>query len=88
MQDRNIALPKFTGSENPEGYFEAFELLCDQLQSTEGQRKAYLLSKLEGAARALVFGQGKKALQLDYNGLKALLLDHFLGESTTYCRKL
>ena len=69
-QDRNIKLPVFTGTGNPAGFFMKFEYLCDTLHCNDDRKKAYLLSKLEGPADALVNGKGLAALTLSYQELK------------------
>lgn len=70
------------------GFFRKFELLCSALECDEERKKAYLLSKLEGAAQALVDGKGDAALLLGYEGLKQLVLQHFLGEQSMHVRAL
>lgn len=67
-------MPAFTGTGNPAAYFRKFELLCRTLNCDEERQKAYLLSKLEGAAEALIDGKGPAALDLSYEELKAMLL--------------
>lgn len=78
----------FTGEGNPTAYFLKFEMLCHTLRCDEERQKAYLLSNLEGPAEALIDGKGATALDLSYEGLKAMLLQHFLGEQSTHVRAL
>ena len=85
--DRNIQVPSFDGSGNVDGFFRMFERICDAMGCNSKKRYAYLISKLSGAAAALVAGE-EDALDLDYRGLKKLLVSHFQGERTTHVRKL
>ena len=86
--DRNIHLPKFNGKANVDGFFAVFEMLTAGLTLDEASKARYLVSKLDGPAQAWLFGQGDTWLQWTYGELKAQLVQHFRGESTTHQRKL
>lgn len=80
MNDRNVTLPEFDGTSGITGYLRLFEELAGGLTSDPDCLRRYLLSKLQGAARAWLLSHGDTWGTWDYAELKERLRTHFKGE--------
>lgn len=85
---KNLKVPKFTGTECVKGFFRKFETLTRQMGASEEEKKALLVSKLEGAADHWLLGQKEDWDTWSYETLKKKMVDYFGEESRTNARKL
>lgn len=53
---KNLKVPKYTGTEDVNGFFRKFEALTRQMGASEEEKKALLIGKLEGAADQWLMG--------------------------------
>lgn len=83
-----MELPKYDGDECIIGYLEVFDELCDEMDYSESTRKANLVSKLEGSARAWLMGQGKTWRRWSLGEMKEAMVTYFGEENRMHARKL
>lgn len=83
-----VKLPAFQGDECVKGYLKLFETLVEVMDYSEKVKKAQLVSKLEGSARAWLLGYGDTWGSWDYSELKINMVSYFGEENRMHARKL